>query len=130
MDVADGLWGKAAASLPMPGLEQPSIEGGELCRGEPLEREVAEGGDDVSLDVPLVAEPRGWADPRWAHRREPLPHQEPGDGSLGGFDEGAGSQRRKGLVEACWHSFLVRQPPLLYWRRLLVTGSGTSKYQV
>jgi hypothetical protein len=90
MDVADGLRGKAAASLPMPGLKQSSIEGGQLCRGESLEREVAEGGNDVPLGVPLVAEPGGGPDPRWAHGGQPLVHQEPGDGLLGGFDEGAG----------------------------------------
>jgi hypothetical protein len=40
MDVADRLRSKAAASLPMPGLEQSSIEGSELSRDKPLEREM------------------------------------------------------------------------------------------
>jgi hypothetical protein len=59
-----------------------------------------EGGHDVPLDVLSVAEPGGGADLRRTHRREPLLHQEPGDASLGRLDEGAGSQRRKGLVES------------------------------
>src|SRR5215210_4709398 len=58
-----------------------------------------EGGHDVPLDVLSVAEPGGGADPRRTHRREPLPHQEPGDASLGRLDERARSQCRKGLVE-------------------------------
>jgi len=106
VDVADRLGSKAAASLAMPGFEQSSIEGGELCRRQPLEREVPQGGDDVPLDVLPVAEPGGRTDPWWAHGREPLLHQEPGNGSLGGFDERARPQRREGVVEGLLALFL------------------------
>jgi hypothetical protein len=99
MDVPDGLGGQAAATPPMAAREEPSIEGRQLRWGDPLERKVAETGDDVPLDVPLVAEPSGGPDPWRLHCREPLVHQEPGDGSLGRLDEGAGPKRRKSLVE-------------------------------
>jgi hypothetical protein len=111
MDVADRLWGKAAASLPMPGLEQSSI-GGELCRRQPLEREVAEGRNDVPLDAPLVAEPSGGPHPWRPHGREPLVHQEPGDTSLGRLDERAGPKRRQGLVEGLLALLLGPKAPL------------------
>jgi hypothetical protein len=60
---------------------------------------MAESGHDVPTDVPLVAEPRGGSDSRRAHRRQPLLHQEPSNGSMGGLDERTGPQRGEGLGE-------------------------------
>jgi hypothetical protein len=55
---------------------------------------------------------------REPHRREPLLYQEPGDGSVGRLDKGAGPHCGEGLIQG-----------LLAWR-LPVTRSGTSKYQL
>lgn len=52
MDVADRLGSKTATTPPMATAKQSSIEGRELCRRQPLEREVPEGGDNVPVDVP------------------------------------------------------------------------------
>lgn len=114
----------------MPTPKQSSIGGGELYWSQPLEREMPEGGDDAPLDVPLVAEPGGGPDSGWAHRRQPLLHQEPGDALLGRLNQRAGPQRRKGLIQGLLTLLLGPEAALLYCRRLPVTGSGTSKYQV
>jgi hypothetical protein len=64
VDVADSLRCQPAVTVPMAGLEQRPVEGGELGRGEPLERKVAETRNEVSFDALLVAQPGRWPDPR------------------------------------------------------------------
>ena len=67
--------------MPLPSLQQSSIEGGELGRREP-------------------------------HGREPLLYQEPGDGSVGRLDKGAGPHCREGLIQGLL-AFLPGSEPAL-----------------
>jgi hypothetical protein len=96
----------------MAGLEQRPVVGGELGRGEPLERKVAETWNEVSFDALLVAQPGGWPDPRRPHGREPLFHQEAAECALGGRDEGPGPDRGQGVVERLLALFLGPEPAL------------------
>jgi hypothetical protein len=57
MNIADGLRGKTAAIIAPPAVQQRPVEGGELGRGKPLERDPPEGRDNVPLDVELIAHP-------------------------------------------------------------------------
>src|SRR6266487_1496941 len=92
VDVADGLRCQALAVAPAAG-EQLAVEGGDAWRGEPLQLQGTEGGDDVDLQVGLVVRSGRAAQPS-LDRREPLLEQERLDGQLRRLDEGA-------LVEAC-----------------------------